>query len=69
MENAIDKIIAGVERDRLEDPEQIRTVAYHECGHAVTAWFLEEGAPLLKLSIVPRSGGSLGFAQYLPNED
>lgn len=43
-------------------------MAYHESGHAVTAWFLEGASPLLKITIIPRSKGSLGFAQYLPNE-
>jgi AFG3 family protein len=45
-----------------------RTVAYHESGHAVAGWFIEHADPLLKLTIIPRSKGSLGFAQYLPNE-
>jgi AFG3 family protein len=44
-----------------------KTVAYHECGHAVTAWFLKGADPLLKISIIPRSKGALGFAQYLPS--
>lgn len=43
-------------------------MAYHESGHAVTAWFLEGASPLLKITIIPRSKGALGFAQYLPNE-
>ena len=47
--------------------EEKRKIAYHECGHAVVAWFSEGASPLLKISIVPRSKGSLGFAQYLPN--
>ena len=34
----------------------------------MVAWFSEGSAPLLKITIVPRSKGSLGFAQYLPNE-
>ena len=45
-----------------------KKVAYHESGHAVVAWFLEGASPLLKITIIPRSKGSLGFAQYLPNE-
>ncbi|CAK65107.1 unnamed protein product (macronuclear) [Paramecium tetraurelia] len=45
-----------------------KTVAYHESGHAVASWFLKGGHPLLKLTIIPRSKGSLGYAQYLPNE-
>ena len=48
--------------------EERRRVAYHEAGHAVAGWFLEHSDPLLKITIIPRSKGSLGFAQYLPNE-
>jgi AFG3 family protein len=44
-------------------------VSIHECGHGVVAWYLEGAMPLLKLTIIPRSKGALGFAQYLPNED
>merc|ERR1712086_397496 len=47
---------------------QRRTVAYHEAGHAVAGWFSKNAAPLLKLTIIPRAKGSLGFAQYLPDE-
>lgn len=43
-------------------------MAYHEAGHAVAGWFLEHSNPLLKITIIPRSKGSLGFAQYLPDE-
>jgi len=43
-------------------------VAYHEAGHAVAGWNLEFADPLLKVTIVPRSSGALGFAQYLPKE-
>lgn len=49
--------------------EERRTVAYHESGHAVVSWFLEYAEPLLKVSIVPRGTATLGFAQYLPNEN
>ena len=45
-----------------------RTVAVHESGHGVVAWFLEGADPLLKLTIIPRTKGALGFAQYLPDE-
>ena len=43
-------------------------MAYHEAGHAVAGWFSEYAAPLIKLTIIPRAKGSLGFAQYLPDE-
>ena len=47
-------------------PSQI--VAHHEAGHAVAGWFLEHADPLMKVTIIPRSNGALGFAQYLPKE-
>merc|ERR1719461_912885 len=49
-------------------PTDKRAVALHESGHAIMGWFLEHADPLLKVSIVPRSSGALGFAQYLPDE-
>ena len=42
--------------------EEREIVAYHESGHAVVSWFLEGGDSLLKVTIIPRSKGSLGFA-------
>lgn len=51
-----------------KNEQQRRTVAYHEAGHAVAGWFSKHSAPLLKLTIIPRAKGSLGFAQYLPDE-
>lgn len=69
FEAAIDRVIGGLVKDSsLLDPEERRTVAYHEAGHAVSGWFLEHADPLLKVTIVPRSSGALGFAQYLPKE-
>lgn len=46
-----------------------RTIAYHESGHVVAAWFLEHAQPLLKVTIVPRGTAVLGFAQYVPSEN
>lgn len=43
-------------------------LAFHEAGHAVAGWNLEWADPLLKVTIVPRGSGALGFAQYLPKE-
>jgi len=69
FESAAERVIGGLEKKKMVSPEERRTVAFHESGHAVVSWFLEGGAPLLKLTIIPRSKGSLGFAQYLPNEN
>mmetsp|Transcript_32031 Transcript_32031/g.49645 ORF Transcript_32031/g.49645 Transcript_32031/m.49645 type:complete len:99 (-) Transcript_32031:343-639(-) len=62
FEMATERVIAGLEKKSLMTPEERKTVAVHESGHAVVSWFLEGGAPLLKLTIIPRSKGSLGYA-------
>lgn len=68
FEKATERVIAGIEKSMPKNELQRRTVAYHECGHAVAGWFSKHSSPLLKLTIVPRAKGSLGFAQYLPDE-
>lgn len=69
FEKAVDRVIGGLERpNAVMSPEEKKLVAYHEAGHAVVGWFLEHADPLLKVTIVPRGGGALGFAQYLPKE-
>lgn len=50
----------------MSNPKTKERVAYHEAGHAVCGWFLKGGDPLIKLTIIPRSKGALGYAQYLP---
>lgn len=69
FESAIDRVIGGIERkSKVLDPKERETIAYHEAGHAVTGWYLEHVDPLLKVSIVPRGAGALGYAQYVPRE-
>ena len=68
FEIATERVLAGLERKNLMTKQERKTVAYHEAGHAVAGWFLEHSAPLLKVTIIPRSKGSLGYAQYLPEE-
>lgn len=68
FESATDRIIAGLESTKILSPEERRIVAYHEAGHAVAGWNLKHTDPLLKVTIVPRNSGALGFAQYLPKE-
>jgi AFG3 family protein len=69
FEAAIERVIAGLERKtRLLSPEEKKTVAYHEAGHAVAGWYLEHADPLLKVSIIPRGVAALGYAQYLPKD-
>ncbi|KAH1003844.1 AFG3-like protein 2 [Dendroctonus ponderosae] len=68
FEQAIERVVAGMEKKtNVLSPEEKKTVAYHEAGHAVAGWFLEHADPLLKVSIIPRGKG-LGYAQYLPKD-
>uniref|UniRef100_A0A671ND67 AFG3-like protein 2 n=1 Tax=Sinocyclocheilus anshuiensis TaxID=1608454 RepID=A0A671ND67_9TELE len=68
FEQAIERVIGGLEKKtQVLQPEEKKTVAYHEAGHAVAGWFLEHADPLLKVSIIPRGKG-LGYAQYLHKE-
>ena len=70
FEQAIERVIAGLERKSLVlSKDEKRTVAYHEAGHAICGWYFEHADPLLKVSIIPRGQGALGYAQYLPSGD
>lgn len=62
FEQATERVIGGIEKKLTQSEKERKTVAYHEAGHAVAGWFLEHSNPLLKLTIIPRSKGSLGFA-------
>merc|ERR1711957_507677 len=68
FEKATDRIVGGLESNKIMSKEEQRIVAHHEAGHAVASWFLEHADPLMKVTIIPRSSGALGYAQYLPKE-
>jgi AFG3 family protein len=68
FEKATDRIIGGLESNKIMSDQERKIVAHHEAGHAVAGWFLEHADPLLKVTIIPRTSGALGFAQYLPKE-
>lgn len=66
--DAIDRIIGGLEkRSKIISPDEKRTIAFHEAGHATVSWLLPNANPLLKVTIIPR-GRALGAAWYLPEE-
>lgn len=66
--DAVDRIIGGLEKkNKVIAPNEKKTIAYHEAGHASVSWMLEFGDPLVKVTIVPR-GQALGAAWYLPEE-
>ena len=69
FEQAIDRVIAGLEKsNKLISPEEREVIAHHESGHAIVGWFLEHTDPVVKVSIVPRGLSALGYAQHLPEE-
>ncbi|ADY12627.1 ATP-dependent zinc metalloprotease FtsH [Sphaerochaeta globosa] len=70
FEEAIEKSVAGLERkSRLLNAKERERVAYHETGHALTAFMTEGAEPVSKISIIPRGLGALGYTLQYPTED
>ncbi len=70
FQDAIERVIAGLEKkNKLINPDERRTVAYHESGHAVIGHFTAGADPVQKVSIVPRGMGALGYTLQTPLED
>jgi cell division protease FtsH len=67
---AIERIVAGAEKkSRVLTQQERRRVAYHEMGHALVAASLPDVDPVLKVSIIPRGVGALGYTIQRPTED
>ena len=67
---AVERIVAGLERrNRVLNPEERKTVAYHEMGHALVALALPGSDAVHKVSIIPRGIGALGYTIQRPTED
>jgi cell division protease FtsH len=69
FDEAIDRLIAGLEKKRVMNPREREIVAYHESGHAIVASVLPGLDPVHKISIVQRGFGALGYTMQLPLED
>jgi cell division protease FtsH len=69
FEEAIDRIIAGLEKKRVMSERERRIVAFHESGHAIVATVMPGLDPVHKISIVARGFGALGYTMQLPLED
>ena len=66
--DAVDRIVGGLEKkSKIITPEEKKSIAFHEAGHATVSWLLPNAHPLFKVTIVPR-GHALGAAWYLPEE-
>jgi cell division protease FtsH len=69
FDDAIDRLIAGLEKKRVMSTKEREIVAYHESGHAIVATLLPGMDPVHKISIVQRGFGALGYTKQLPLED
>src|SRR3712207_5819998 len=70
LEEAVEIIIAGKEKkDRILSPQEKRSVAFHEVGHALVAALLTHTDPVHKITIVPRTMGALGYTMQVPTEE
>lgn len=67
---AVEVVIAGKEKkDRILSPKEKRLVAFHEIGHALAAALQKNAQPVQKITIVPRTMGSLGYVITMPEEE
>ncbi|HLG56289.1 MAG TPA: ATP-dependent zinc metalloprotease FtsH [Vicinamibacterales bacterium] len=69
FDEAIDRLIAGLEKKRVMSQKEREIVAYHETGHAIVATSIPGMDPVHKISIVQRGFGALGYTMQLPLED
>ncbi|MBW4936227.1 ATP-dependent zinc metalloprotease FtsH [Marinobacter sp. F4206] len=68
FELARDRIILGEERDAHLSKEEREAVAYHECGHAIMAYYMPKADPLTKITIIPH-GMAMGVTEQTPKDD
>lgn len=67
---AVEVVIAGKEKkDRILGEDEKRIVAYHEVGHALVTALQKKAEPVQKITIVPRTMGSLGYVMQVPEEE
>jgi cell division protease FtsH len=68
INDAVDRVVAGMEGTPLVDSKAKRLIAYHEIGHAIVATILPEHDPLEKVTLIPR-GQAAGLTWFTPNEE
>lgn len=66
---AIERIVAGLQRKTPLSEDIRRKVAFHEVGHALTAYYLPGTDPVHKVSIIPTAKGALGYTLQMPEEE
>ncbi len=68
IDDAVDRVVAGMEGTPLVDSKSKRLIAYHEIGHAIVGTLLKEHDPVQKVTLVPR-GQARGLTWFMPGED
>ena len=68
FDDALDRVVAGLQQRKLITDKEKRVIAYHEAGHALVARLMGDAMQLHKVTIVPR-GQALGYTMNLPEED
>jgi len=68
IDDAIDRVVAGMEGTPLVDSKSKRLIAYHEVGHALLATLLKDHDPVQKVTLIPR-GQARGLTWFTPSED
>ena len=70
LDEAIEVIIAGEEKkNRVMSDEEKRIVAYHETGHALVTALLTHTEPVHKITIIPRTSGTLGYVMHVAKKE
>lgn len=70
LQESIELVIAGQQKkDRIMSPKEKRIVAFHEIGHALVAAMQKNTDPVMKITIVPRTMGALGYTMQVPEDD
>ncbi len=68
IDDAVDRVVAGMEGTPLVDGKSKRLIAYHEVGHAIVATLVPAHDPLQKVTLIPR-GQAQGLTWFTPAED
>ncbi|MEJ7567058.1 MAG: ATP-dependent zinc metalloprotease FtsH [Gaiellaceae bacterium] len=68
FEDAMERVVAGLQQRRVVTDKEKRILAFHEAGHVLLAHLMGDLLPIQKVSIVAR-GDAMGYAYYLPTED
>ncbi|NMG05654.1 ATP-dependent zinc metalloprotease FtsH2 [Brasilonema sp. UFV-L1] len=68
IDDAVDRVVAGMEGTPLVDSKSKRLIAYHEIGHAIAGTLLKDHDPVQKVTLIPR-GQAQGLTWFTPNEE